>query len=381
MILELLALTALVLAAIPATLVVINLLFYRAPRIYRAPGKSREGGRPAVSVLIPARDEERSIGACVEAALASEGVDLEVVVMDDHSGDATATIVRALAEHDARLRLETAPPLPAGWNGKQHACAALAGVATQPLLAFVDADVRLAPDGLRRMVDQLEHRSVELVSGIPWQQTQTLAEKLVVPLIHFVLLGFLPMPGMRWSKHPAFAAGCGQLFVARRQAYRATGGHGAIRGSRHDGIALPRVFRRAGFGTDLADATSVAECRMYRNAREVFDGFAKNATEGMAAPAAIGPWTLLLLGGQTLPPIILAVAAGVGSPPTVGYAAAAIVLAFGTRLLLTARFRQSWLGAVLHPLGVLLVVAIQWTAWWRARHSLVTVWKGRAHVP
>ncbi len=375
MILELLALLALILAAIPAVLTLINLPFYRAPR-------SREGaGRPAVSVLIPARDEERSIGACVEAALASEGVDLEVVVMDDHSADATPEIVRAYAALYPRLRLETAPPLAAGWNGKQHACAALARAATQPFLAFVDADVRLTPDGLRRMVDHLERRGAALLSGVPWQHTETLAEKLVVPVIHFVLLGYLPMPGMRWTKRPAFAAGCGQLFLARREAYVAMGGHGAIRGSRHDGLALPRAFRRAGFGTDLADATDVAECRMYRNAREVFDGFAKNATEGMAAPAAIGPWTLLLLGGQTLPGVLLLIAGAAGSPAAAGYAAGATALAYGTRLVLAVRFRQSWLGALLHPLGVAVVVAIQWVAWWRARRGRSVVWKGRAHAP
>lgn len=373
MILELLALAALVLASIPAAMTVINLAFYRVPR------KTGGTGRPAVSVLIPARDEQRSIGACIEAALASEGVDLEVVVMDDHSRDATPEIVRALAERDPRLRLETAPTLPAGWNGKQHACAALARAASHPTLAFVDADVRLAPDGLRRMVAHLEDRGADLVSGIPEQRTETLAEKLVVPLIHFVLLGFLPMPGMRWSKRPAFAAGCGQLFVARREAYRTVGGHAAIRDSRHDGLALPRAFRRAGFATDLADATPVATCRMYRNAREVFDGFAKNATEGMATPAAIGPWTLLLLGGQTLPPILLAVAGLAGTPMALGAAAGATALAFGTRLLLTARFRQSWLGAALHPLGVAAVVAIQWTAWWRERRGLAVAWKGRVH--
>ena len=166
------------------------------------------------------------------------------------------------------------------------------------------------------------------------------------------VLGFLPFAGMRFSRSPAFAAGCGQLFVARRTAYRRMGGHAAIRSSRHDGVTLPRAFRRAGYSTDLCDATGVAECRMYRSAGEVWRGFAKNAGEGMASPAAIGPWTLLLAGGQVLPPVLLAVALLAGQTTAAAWAAGACLLAWGTRTLLAARFGQSWLGAALHPAGV-----------------------------
>ncbi len=374
MILELSALAALVLAAVPAALVPLNLAFYRRPRLAAA------GRRPAVSVLIPARDEERTIGAAVEAALASRGVDLEVVVLDDGSRDRTAAIVGATAARDPRVRLLAAPPLPAGWCGKQHACHVLSQAAAHEVLAFVDADVRLAPDGLRRMLGFLERSGAGLVSGIPRQRTGTVLEKLVVPLIHFVLLGFLPMPGVRWSRRPAFAAGCGQLFLARRQAYEKAGGHAAIRGSRHDGLTLPRAFRRAGVRTDLCDATAVAECRMYGDAGEVWRGFAKNADEGMAAPAAIGPWTLLLGGGQVLPPLVLIAALLAGAPAAAGYAGLACALAWGTRLLLTLRFRQSWLGAALHPVGVLTVLAIQWYARWQAIRGRELAWKGRAQV-
>jgi hypothetical protein len=369
---ETLGLIAALLALLPAALTLVNLVLYRPPRAQRVP-------LARVSVLVPARNEERSIGDCVRAALANRDVELEVVVMDDHSSDRTAAVVRDLARSDRRVRLESAPPLPPDWCGKQHACAELARAARHPYLVFVDADVRLSPTALCSMVGFLEESGADLASGIPGQETGSFLERLVIPLIHFVMLGFLPMPGMRASRKPLYAAGCGQLFITRRDAYRRSGGHGAIRASRHDGITLPRAFREAGLRTDLFDATRLASCRMYRGAVDLWRGFAKNADEGMATAAGIVPWTVLLVGGQVLPPLLLVRGWIVGAPlGALGYAILGTVLVYGTRFLLALRFRQSWLGALLHPLGAAVVVAIQWFALLNGLRGRSVPWKGRA---
>ena len=365
------------LALFPASMLLVNWWAYRSPR---EPKDAQ--ARPAVSVLIPARNEEASIEAAVRSALNDPHPDLEVIVMDDQSTDRTASIVRALADHDQRVRLEQSPPLPDGWCGKQHACAALAAAARHPTLLFMDADVRLEPGGLARMLHFLETSGAGLVSGIPRQITGSWMERLVIPVIHFVLLGYLPVPGMRRSGNASFAAGCGQLMLARKQAYTDAGGHGAIRGSRHDGVTLPRAFRNAGQHTDLFDATDVARCRMYRNASEVWNGFAKNATEGMAGPVSIWVWTMLLFVGHVLPWLILAGALALGHGPTghLAWIAGAAVLGIVTRLALALRFRQSIVGALLHPVGVAIVLAIQWYAWWLERRGRSVLWKGRVQL-
>jgi hypothetical protein len=367
-------------ALVPALVFRKNLALY-AP----APPVPEEGPRPAVSVLIPARDEERVIAAAVRSALASRGVELEVVVLDDDSRDRTADIVAGLADLDPRVRFAVSPPLAPGWCGKQHACAALAALARHPFLLFLDADVRLGPHGVARAVAFLESRAaagVGLVSGVPRQETATFLERLLIPLIHFVLLGFLPMARMRQSVHPAYGAGCGQLFLARRDAYVQAGGHRAIHASLHDGLALPRAFRRAGIGTDLFDATGVASCRMYRNAGEVWRGLAKNAVEGLAAPGKIVPVTVLFLAGQVLPPLLLLLALTGAVPAwTLWVAVPATLAAYLPRLAAARRFRQPLDGAVLHPLGILVFLAIQWWALGRHLLGLPATWKGRRYDP
>ena len=155
------------------------------------------------------------------------------------------------------------------------------GKARHPLLVFLDADVRLASDALARMAAHVTFCGTDLASGIPCQVTLSPLEKLLIPLIHFILLGFLPIPRMRRSRQPAFAAGCGQLFIAKAAAYKCCGGHSVIRDTLHDGLKLPRAFRAAGLKTDLFDATDLAKCRMYRNASEVWFGLAKNAGEAL----------------------------------------------------------------------------------------------------
>jgi glycosyltransferase involved in cell wall biosynthesis len=363
------------LALIPA------LWFHRNLRLYNPPppvSALPTVEMPAISVLIPARNEAASIRAAVEAALHSRDVTLEVIVLDDHSVDDTAAIVRQQAAGDYRVRLESAPPLPEGWCGKQHACAILARHASHPLLVFVDADVRLVPDGLARMAAFLCTSRADMISGVPYQETVTLGEKLLIPLIHFLLLGFLPMHRMRQSPHPAYGSGCGQLFMARREAYTRSGGHAAIRTSLHDGLTLPRAFRRAGFMTDLFDATDIAACRMYRNWSEVWRGLAKNAGEGLAAPATLGPATLWLLGGQVLPVICL-----LGARPDtwIGLALAGLGVAAASypRWRAWRRFRQSGLGAWLHPIGIVVLLSIQWYAFICARFGRPQQWKGRAY--
>lgn len=370
-----LAFLGLILAAIPVLITMINLPFYR-----RLPLSS---ARHAVSVLIPARDEEANIAETLEAVLNNKGVDIEVIVLDDHSSDRTATIAQSVAIQDDRLRVEHAPPLPPGWSGKQHACQVLADLAQYDLLVFVDADVRLAPDALSRMAAFIEDRPAGLVSGFPRQITITLGEKLVTPIILFLLLGYLPMPGVRWTSLPIFSAGCGQLIMVKREAYDLAGGHAAIRRSLHDGVKLPRAFRAKGLQTDLFDGTDIAACRMYAGARAVWKGISKNAMEETATLRSLAMWIILLAGGHVLPFVLIGLAQFVDVPAgTLILTLLAAIMSIGLRLFVAFRFRQSVLGAILHPFGILITLTIQVLARIKAALGIHPVWRGRSyHAP
>lgn len=393
MTLETLAFLSLVLSAIPCGMFLVNLLVYRplersrrreeAETIndsLRLPPPPHVGGH-GVSVLVPARNEEKNIRATLESVLANRGVEFEVIVLDDHSTDETTEIVLEFAEKDSRVRLESAPPLPSGWCGKQHACHVLARHARHPLLVFLDADVRLASDALVRMAGFMAARGdVALASGVPRQELGTFSERLLIPLVHFVLLGYLPMFMMRWTRLPGFSAGCGQLFIARADTYQQVGGHSAIRATLHDGVKLPRAFRRAGFKTDLFDATDIATCRMYQTSAETWRGLGKNATEGLAAPGTILPMSVLLFGGQVLPFLVLAFAPWLSANAT-AWAVAAAMFSCLPRLIAVWKFSQTVGTALLHPVGVMALLVIQWLALFRSGLGRPAEWKGRSYGP
>ena len=369
---------AILLAALPLGIALVNLAL-----LLTAAARDRLRPLPAsvlVSILIPARNEEANIEACVRAALTTTAVDFEVLVMDDGSEDRTAALVAAIAAGDARVRLLRAPALPAGWSGKGHALLRLAEAARGSHLLFVDADVRLAPTAARALLTRAFGAGAALVSGVPAQRLPGWGPRLTVPAINLLLLGYYPLLFARMlPRFPGFAAGCGQLMLVERRAYLAADGHAPIRHSLHDGLTLPRLLRRAGHRTDLTAGWQIASCCMYQRLGEAWRGFAKNAREGMATPLGLPVWTLLLAGGHLLPPLLLlwALIAGAAGPATAAAAAWALSLAF--RLLVGLVTREGLASVLATPATVVVALAIQWQALLRDPRRAGTEWRGRRY--
>ncbi len=335
--------------------------------LLRRPPASATVDEP-VSVLLPMRDEAHRLEPCLRAVLDQTGLaDLEVLVLDDGSSDGTGEAVRRVAGD--RARLLTGPPLPPGWLGKPHACQELADAAGATVLVFVDADVVLAPDAVARAVRLLRSAGLDLVSPYPRQLAVGWLGRLVQPLLQWSWLTFLPVRLAERSRRPSLAAAGGQFLVVDAAAYRAAGGHTSVRGEVLDDVALLRALKRAGRRGVVADGTALATCRMYGDARELTDGYAKSLWSAFGSPAGALGVAALLGWLYLLPPAAMLRGSPAGAA---GYAAAVA----GRIVAARATGGRALPDALAHPVSVVAVLALLAESWRRRATGSVT-WKGR----
>ena len=326
-----------------------------------------------VAVLVPARDEARSIEEAVHAAL-TQGAD-EVVVYDDQSRDGTGAIVDRIARIEPRLRRVEGSPLPAGWVGKAHACARLAEATSADWLVYVDADVMLEPRALQRVAHLVRTLGADLVTAVPRQQVVGWAEQLVVPLLHLIYASWLPAPLVWLSRDPRMTMANGQLLAIRRDALVRLGGWDAVRSELVEDMALATRAKRMGLRVVFADGHLMARCRMYRSASEVWEGFTKNLFEGLGESVTRLVLVLALhLWAFVLPLVLLVAADGpLRVAGAIGVGANVV-----QRAILVLRHRQPVLAALAQPISVLALVAIGLESWRRSITGRIA-WRGRRY--
>jgi cellulose synthase/poly-beta-1,6-N-acetylglucosamine synthase-like glycosyltransferase len=352
------------------------------------PGDPGDLAEP-VSVVVPARDEAGRVGGCVAALLAQDAKVVEVVVVDDGSRDATAAEAAAAGvapagsgrpgpagSSRARLRVVAAPPPGPGVAGKAAACAHGAAVAAAGRwLAFVDADVTLAPEALSRLLAACRTSGAVAASPLARQATRTWWDELLLPDLGLAVAERLDLDAVADPASPA-AFLSGQCLLVRRDAYDAAGGFGAVAGSLVEDLALARRLKAAGGRLELRLAPDLAAVRMYGRFGELWEGLAKNlaavwgdrpgdlACQAARALAGVAPW--------------LALAARPGRP------AGRVALAGGLLQLTVRAGGRRVAGAdprlaLAYPAADLVLLAVYADSVRRRRRGAPVTWKGRSY--
>ncbi|MCK9896933.1 glycosyltransferase family 2 protein [Frankia sp. AgB32] len=332
-----------------------------------------------VSVILPVRDEAAHLDGCLGALLASAHVpDLEIIVWDDESTDGTGRMLAGWARRDRRVLARRGGAPPAGWLGKPHACARAAAAASGTVLVFVDADVRVAPDGLARAVLLLRESRLDLVSPYPRQVADGLAERLVQPLLTWSWLALLPLRAAERSPRPSLAAAGGQFLCVDAAAYRRAGGHEAVRDQVIEDIALLRAIKRSGGRGVVVDGTDLAANRMYDGWAALRDGYAKSLAAAGGHPVASAAQVGLLGWLFVLPAGAARRRRGRGRAGDRAAGVAGLLAGVAGRVVAARRTGgRSWPDPAAHPVSVALVGYLTALSWWRRRHGGAS-WKGRA---
>jgi len=230
---------------------------------------------PFISILIPARDEELNIEACLQSLQNQDYPTFEILVLDDNSSDSTANIVARIAAKDERIQPVKGDQLPEGWAGKPFACYQLAKRAKGSWLLFVDADTTHAPHMLRTVVALALQLRPSLLSGFPRQLATSLVQKIAIPVLYFVILSWLPLWWLQRSKQPKPSLAIGQFLLFPKQEYWRIDGHQAVKSRILEDVWLGIEINRHGGRHIAVDLSTVVSCHMYRNLGAMWEGFIK----------------------------------------------------------------------------------------------------------
>jgi chlorobactene glucosyltransferase len=232
--------------------------------------------QPFVSILVPARDEERNVETCVRSLLKQQYPNYEVIVLNDHSTDSTGAILQRLANKDSRLRVIDGDVLPEGWPGKHWACHQLAKAAKGDFILFTDADTCHEPNALACAVAAAQQNNASLVTAIPCEEVHSWGERLIVPFISFAMTSFLPLHLAQKKQLAPLSVTIGQFMLFRRSVYEEIGGYSAACQNVNDDVMLGRILMQKGYRWMILDGTDTISCRMYHSFNEAVDGFSKN---------------------------------------------------------------------------------------------------------
>ncbi len=336
---------------------------------------------PRVSIIVPARNEERQIETCIRSLLRQRYPYFDVIVVDDRSQDETPHIVEQIAREDARLRLVRGEPLPPNWVGKPWALAQGAKAARGQWLLFTDADTEHDPDALASTVAYARERELGALSILTNQTLISSAERVVLPgILWTIAFATGPLADVNDMRREN-ALFNGQYLLVRREVYDAIGGHVAVRAEIAEDLELARRFKADGrFATALVNANGLVRTRMYRSFGEIWEGFVKNfalGTRDRPLMAALG--ILFFASISPLTPLAIALALFAHAWAVVFVLLTASVLAIAAA---SPAMRRAGLPAASPwtlPIGIAVMIGIFLTSIVRHARGGVT-WRGRRYA-
>jgi chlorobactene glucosyltransferase len=349
-----------------------------------ANGSSATGDWPKVTIVVPARNEERNIRECVNSLLAQDYPHFSVIVVDDASEDSTTDILLEMQHthpNGARLEVVRVERLPEGWAGKPHALHTGAVMADGEWLLFTDADTRHEPGALRLAVARALADGDDLLSLGATQELPDFWGRVLMPLAYMGIAMQYPPREVNDPKSPVAIAN-GQYILLRRAMYRRIGGyaHPALRATVLDDRDLAAAIKRAGGRLELVDGRALVRTRMYHGLGEHWEGWSKNAYAGSRGG---GLFYLLMVAGLPLTcvvPFVLPLVGLLARRPRVtlaGSVAAGAAVAYRAQLNRELGVPQRYVWT--HPLGALVFTGILARSFWRVRSGRGVRWRGRIY--
>lgn len=325
-----------------------------------------------VSMLVPARNEEKNIKKVIESLQNQKYPNFEIIILDDNSSDKTYEIAKSYANNDDRIKVIKGTELPNNWLGKNWACKQLADVSKGKFLIFTDADNFHNENAIINTVAKMKKYNLNLLSAFPEQKTITFPEKLIIPVIDLIIYSGLILWTTYFVKLPAFAAANGQWIAFDRNSYFELNGHEAVKTEIVEDVALSRHFKKNGKRILTCSGKNMIFGRMYSSFSEIWNGLSKNVfglTDFKSIPFFI--LLIVLFVSTVLPYLLLA------SGYFIELSLIVIALNMLWRLILAINYKHNILiSLILHPISMLVFILIGINSFTKSKYGSVK-WKDR----
>ncbi|NWF90367.1 MAG: glycosyltransferase [Ignavibacteriaceae bacterium] len=303
-----------------------------------------------ISVLIPARNEEKNINSCLNFILAQDYKNIEVLVLDDQSTDQTKEIVNSFCKKHKNTFYLEGESLPPNWTGKNWACHQLSLKAKGKYLLFVDADVELALNAISSAVKIMLSTKTKMLSVFPTQRIISFGERLIVPLMNWLLLSFLPLRKVFSSNNKSFIAANGQFMLWDKETYFSIGGHKQVADAVVEDMELAKKAKQHNKIITLLGG-NIIFCRMYNSFLDAFKGFSKNFYPGFKLNPLIFIGLILFL-------FFLFTVSSVFAFTDSNFLIVVMLIVINRILISQMSHQNPFLNVFLHPIQMILMLLI-----------------------
>ncbi len=374
---------------------------------------------PRVSVLVPARNEEKNIEACLRSLIAQDYMNLEIIVLDDNSTDNTSKIIHKVIQEynnintinqtfsdnskDKRkiiLKYIKGEPLQEGWVGKNFACYQLEKAASGDYLLFTDADTIHSPESVSCGLQCLISNNLDALSVYPEILMHTFFERMVISFMKFGILLFLPIYLRSNIKKPILSPALGSYMLYKRNAYRALGGHAMIYNKCLEDMNMASLLKSKGYKFEIFDGFKTYKTRMYSNLEDIYKGFSRFIFTTFNYKKGLPLFLIFLLSIILLFPFVLILVYPVINyflVSSLSYAGSVIAglhsilyksvllnlfqicLILIMKTIYVSRFEGNIIDVLLHPVSIATILAMGIKLFSKDKKETYISWKGRKY--
>ena len=327
-----------------------------------------------LSILIPARNEEKNLPRCLNSIIKSETIFSEIIIYNDHSTDGTEEEIIRYEKIDSRIKKAKTKKLKPGWTGKSYACYQLAKEAKSEWILFIDADTTSEGD-LSQLITEAKTLNVTMLSAWPKIIIRSIPEILFMPLLNFIVFTMCPLVLSKKIASSNLGIAHGACILFSKEKYIQLGGHKLVKADLFEDTRLARIWRIKKEKTYCIDGSKIISVRMYDSFSLIWNGFKKNYYPSFSKDLSFHLFQLTFFISYLIIPISLLIFIIYDFYKWISLIF--LILNFVPRMIINLKFNYGLLSVLLHPFSIFIMLLLGFNSWWSFRYGKGLEWKKR----